>query len=181
MWRLRPIFSKFFPFYHLHLHFLVTSDPKKKWFFYEEHVGTYCINMATWPHLLCIICTSPIFLVTSENSPKKQLLGGGGGWGRPAVFFISTNFDPQKNWEIFEIWFFYCKFDYCFLKFSNFSTSQNWKKIKSLVRGVFSSFLFWDRILRSLPKIRLCCLKMGQNKKKKKESKRGIGIVKQSK
>jgi hypothetical protein len=27
----------------------------------------------------------------------------------------------------------------------------------------------------------LCCLKMGQNKKKKKESKRGIGIVKQSK
>jgi hypothetical protein len=30
MWRLRPIFSKKIPFYHLHLHFLVTSDPKKK-------------------------------------------------------------------------------------------------------------------------------------------------------
>jgi hypothetical protein len=30
MWRLRPIFSKNFPFYRLHLHFLVTSDGKKK-------------------------------------------------------------------------------------------------------------------------------------------------------
>jgi hypothetical protein len=30
MWRLRPIFSKKFPLYHLHRHFLVTSDQKKK-------------------------------------------------------------------------------------------------------------------------------------------------------
>jgi len=65
------------------------------------------------------------FFGDQRKFAQKTTSGGGGIWGRPAVFFISTNFDPQKNWEIFGIWFFYCKFDYGFLKFSNFSTSQN--------------------------------------------------------
>jgi hypothetical protein len=53
--------------------------------------------MATWPHLLCIICTSPIFLVTSENSPKKQLLGGGGDGAGPQCFLFQQILTHKKT------------------------------------------------------------------------------------